>query len=344
MGDVVVPGLVSTIVPVYNRALMLSEAVESVLAQTYRSIEIIVSDDGSTDDTPAVIRALEAAHPGIVRSTRGERRGPGPAREAGRIMARGEFVQYLDSDDLLRPRKFEVQVRALADNPGCGAAYGYICLHRNGRPVDNRPYKWSGRALPTLFPWLLADRWWNTDAPLFRRSVCDAVGPWTSLRWSQDWEYDGRVGALRTQLVHTPEFVCDQRQHDGERQTTPADWSHPDRARARKTFLGLMLAHARRAGVTTDQPEMQHFSRWLFQTARLCGAAGLADDARECFAWAKEAAGPERARQKDFRIYEALARRFGWTRVGRLAFRIDALTKRPPSSSTLPPSWVQHAS
>ena len=160
-------------------------------------------------------------------------------------------------------------MRALDDDPGSGAAYGYICLQRNGRPVDDKPYKWSGRKLTALFPSLLVDRWWNTDAPLFRRSVSDAVGSWTDLRWSQDWEYDGRVGALRTRLVHTPEFVCDQRQHGGERQTTPADWSEPDRARSRKRFLGLMLGHAQRAGVTPDQPEMQHFSRWLFRP-RVC--------------------------------------------------------------------------
>src|SRR4051794_34991926 len=116
-------GLVSTIIPVFNRAGMLREAVASVLPQTYRPIEIIIVDDGSTDDTPQAIRDLERHHP-EVRGLRRSNGGAGLARETGRLEARGEFIQYLDSDDLLLPRKFELQTRALAEQPECGVAYG----------------------------------------------------------------------------------------------------------------------------------------------------------------------------------------------------------------------------
>jgi hypothetical protein len=336
----VVPGLVSTIIPVHNRPALLRKAVESVLAQTYRPLEVIVSDNGSTDETPQVAAALAAQHPESVRCTREERQGPGPAREAGRQLARGEFVQYLDSDDLLRARKFEIQVRALRQRPDCGVAYGYACLRDGDAIARDAPFKWTGRELPELFPWLLVDRWWTTNTPLYRRSVCDAVGPWSDLRWSQDWEYDGRVGALRTKLVHCAEWVCDWRRHPGARQTSPADWREPLRARERKRFLGLLLGHARRAGVTPERPEMQHFSRWLFQTARLCGAAGLPEDAAECFAWAKDAAGPERASRPDFRFYEAGAHAIGWRWMGRLTLAADRFRRRG-GPATLPPSWAQ---
>src|SRR5437667_5508564 len=93
-------GLVSTIIPVYNRTTLLREAVGSVLAQTYRPVEAILVDDGSTDDTPQTCRELAQKYPGEVRVVRGENRGPGLAREQGRQLARGEFIQYLDSDDL----------------------------------------------------------------------------------------------------------------------------------------------------------------------------------------------------------------------------------------------------
>src|SRR5947207_15526114 len=98
-----IDSLVTTIIPVHNRPRLLGEAVASVLAQTYRPIEIIIVDDGSTDDTPAVVDAMAARHPSVVRAIHQPNAGPGAAREAGRRMARGEFIQYLDSDDGLLP-------------------------------------------------------------------------------------------------------------------------------------------------------------------------------------------------------------------------------------------------
>src|SRR5689334_20068405 len=114
--------MVSTIIPVFQRAALLREAVGSVLAQAYRPIEIIVVDDGSTDDTPACAEALADAHPEIS-VVHQPNRGPGAARETGRQRAQGEFIQYLDSDDLLLPGKFEGQVAGLRSRPECGIAY-----------------------------------------------------------------------------------------------------------------------------------------------------------------------------------------------------------------------------
>jgi len=336
-----VNGLVSTVIPVYNRPRMLREAVDSVLAQTYRPVEIIISDDGSTDDSPAVAQELARTHPDEIRFVRKENRGPGPAREAGRQLARGEFIQYLDSDDLLWPRKFEVQVAALRQRPDCGVAYGRSRLVTMEGKVLADPFKWTGRQLPTLFPWLLVDRWWCTHTPLYRRSVCDAVGPWSDLRWSQDWEYDGRVGALGTRLVHCKQFVCDQRQHPGVRQTVSANWLEPFRAKERKRFLGMLFGHAKRAGVTPEYPEMQHFSRWLFMVARRCGAAGLIEDSRECFEWAKEAAGPLRARGCDFRVYAKMARVVGWVLTGRFFCHLDRVCSRKSGRATMKQAWME---
>src|SRR2546428_13477721 len=101
--------LVTTIIPVYNRSLMLKEAASSVLAQTYRPLEIIIVDDGSTDDTPAMCHNLAKQNPDVVRVVTQDNRGPGLAREAGRRVAQGEVIQYLDSDGIIHPRKFELQ-------------------------------------------------------------------------------------------------------------------------------------------------------------------------------------------------------------------------------------------
>ena len=334
----IVPNLVSTVIPVYNRTQMLREAVASVLEQTYRPIEIIAVDDGSTDDTPRVGEELAATHPEVV-FLRKANSGAGPTRELGRLAARGEFIQYLDSDDLLRPQKFEKQVAALRANPECGAAYGWICLHPETGLPQTEPYKASGESRPTLFPWLLADRWWNTDAPLFRRSVCDAVGPWTDLRWSQDWEYDGRVGALGTKLAYVPEFVTDQRQHAGVRQTSAADWMQPDRLRSRMRFLTLMLGHAERAGVTADSPHRQHFTRWVFATARNCAAVGLAPEYRELMELAERSAGDCQAVRRGFLSFRTLCKLLGVRWAGRTLLAAQKL--RSPGKHTLSQSFAK---
>lgn len=331
----IVPHLVSTIIPVRNRRDMIREAIESVLAQTYRPIEIIVVDDGSTDDTPRVLEALASQHPELVVLAR-PHAGPGPSREAGRQVARGEFIQHLDSDDLLLPRKFELQVRALREHPECGAAYGYIRLCPADGPPRPDPFKWTGRELPTLFPWLLVDRWWNTDCPLFRRSVTDAVGPWSDLRYSQDWEYDARIGALGTRLVHCPEFVCEQRLHAGAKQTGHGGWlTPPERVR----FFTSLYRSAVAGGVVADSPEMGHFSRWVFCHARECGSLGDSAAARGCYELACQAAGAPVP--SDLRWYGLVSAGVGWCPTGRLSIWAESIIRRRPSDLTLKQSWME---
>jgi len=314
----IIEGLVSTIIPVYNRPQMLREAVASVLAQTYRPIEVIICDDGSTDGAGEAADELARQHP-EVRVVHNPNRGAGPAREAGRLLARGEFIQYLDSDDLLLPRKFEVQVQALRSHPDCGAAYGFIRLNFGDGRILDKPYKGSGDEIPCLFPRLLIERWWNTNCPLFRRSVCDAVGPWTDLRYSQDWEYDGRVGALKTRLVHCKEYVTEQRQHGGPRQTGHGKWLKPcDRVR----FFRLLLQHARTAGLGAEAPELGFFSRWVFLNARQSAALGDPQAAADLYQLARETAGRPDLKM---RVIGAAARVLGWRVTGRLCAWYDGI-------------------
>src|SRR5262252_6578455 len=131
-----VEGLVSTVIPVHNRPLLLREAVASVLAQTYRPIEVIVVDDGSTDETGREAEALADAH-SEVRAIHRQNGGPGAARETGRLVARGEFIQYLDSDDVLLPTKFELQVAGLRQYGDCAISYGKTRFYAYcDRPAD----------------------------------------------------------------------------------------------------------------------------------------------------------------------------------------------------------------
>jgi len=310
-------GLVSTIIPVYNRAAMLREAVASVVAQTYRPVDIVIADDGSTDDTGAAAEELARRHAPLVRVLRVAHGGPGRAREAARQIARGEFVQHLDSDDLLLPRKFELQVAALRARPECGAAYGWTRLcHPDGR-CEETPWKRSGERIETMFPSMLTLRWWDTPTPLYRRAVIDAAGPWPALAAEEDWAYDCRIAAHGVRLAWVADWVCVVREHREARasgQATPAVLH--DRAAAHL----LMLDAARRAKLDAASDEMQFFARELFHLARQCGAAGLAGDARSL----ADAAGTISA-ARDIRLYRRIAAIIGWRNAGCLAALRDRL-------------------
>jgi glycosyltransferase involved in cell wall biosynthesis len=316
------PDLVSTITPVYNRPALVREAVTCVLTQTYRPIEIVIVDDGSTDDTPAACAALAEGHPDVVRVFRQDNAGPGAARETGRRQSRGEFLQYLDSDDWIHPRKFAAQVAALRASPECGAAYCKTREYYIGEAPSEAASFRTGLRLDTLFPDLLSGRCWQTVTPLFRRSVSDAVGPWSDLRQEEDWEYDARVAALGTRLAWCPEFLADFRHHRGER-AGGGSLQDPQKMRWRYRAHLLIYQHARRAGIGPENPHMRHFARALFLLARQCGAAGLAAEARTLFDLSREASGPQRGRGWDYRAYRAGAALLGWCAAGRLACWAD---------------------
>ena len=112
-------GLVSVIIPTHNRAQIIRRAIESALGQTYPTLEVIVADDGSTDDTKSVV---EGYRPRVV-YIRQANAGVSAARNFGLRHARGEFVAFLDSDDMWRPWKVETQLAALALRPEAGVVW-----------------------------------------------------------------------------------------------------------------------------------------------------------------------------------------------------------------------------
>jgi glycosyltransferase involved in cell wall biosynthesis len=314
----VVTGLVTTIIPVYNRPGLLREAVASVLAQTYRPIEIVIVDDGSTDDTPQVAEGFQAEHPDFVRVLRQPNAGPGVARQVGLETSRGEFIQFLDSDDLLLPRKFELQVAGLQSDPEAGIAYGKIYSRQDGVRLPDAAQH-TGERYRTLFPALLKEPLWPTQAPLYRRSVLDAVGPWPAKKQLEDWEFDAQAGALGIKLHYCDDYVAETRNHD-ETRLCHLWMTDYEAMRDRVGAYVAVLGHAQRAGVARESPEMQQFARSLFWVARNAASRGMSGEARQLFGLAR---GLTLNPGWDYRVFGIAAAVLGWKRAGRLADFID---------------------
>lgn len=314
--------LVSTIMPVYNRPDLLREAIQSVLGQTYRPIEIIIVDDGSTDDTAQAADRLAADHTDEIRVIHQKNTGPGLAREAGRLAARGEFIQYLDSDDILLPEKFELQVAGFKEHLECGVAYGKTKFYRKGGTTSDISWKRTGEKIETMFPSFLQSRWWGTSTPLYRRILTDQAGPWTDLKYEEDWEYDCRIAGIGVQLHYVPEFISEERDHSGAR-LSRGGANEQIKLKHRALAHTLILSHALRAGIAEDTPEMQHFARELFLLSRQCGAAGLTKESEGLFRLSREASGEARGSGWDFRIYGFIAAVVGWAIIGKIACYTD---------------------
>lgn len=175
--------LVSVIVPAYNQGPYLAEAVQSALGQTYPELEVIVVDDGSTDDTPNVAHAFSDPR---VRYLRQENRGLSAARNTGIEASRGPYLTFLDSDDVFLPEKLTLLVGELTSHPRAGLAAGMAlpineCGERIGRPFD--------RGLPEEGAHLLLGNPLHVGSILLRRSWQERVGVFDeSLPSYEDWD------------------------------------------------------------------------------------------------------------------------------------------------------------
>ena len=203
--------LVSVIIPTHNRAALVVEAIDSVLRQTYAQLEVLVVDDGSTDETPEVLRQQAQKDP-RVRFVRHENRGVAAARNTGLSHARGELIGFCDSDDVLLSRKLERQVAYLADHPEAGMVYSDVRLIRDGQ-VETASY-FSERAPREgwVFPDLLERNFIPNVSILARKAGMETAGRFNeSLRSSEDYDFWLRFCQL-FQVGYLPEVLVDVRQ------------------------------------------------------------------------------------------------------------------------------------
>lgn len=176
--------LVSVVIPTYNRRRHLVEAIESVLAQTYQPLELIVVDDGSTDGTQEAL----SGYGDRVRVLRQENRGPSAARNWGIAHASGAFVAMLDSDDLWHPRKIEKQMAVMQEKPEVGLVFCRLTHldQTTGRSSINRyPPDLRG----DLRRRLLERNYIANSSVLVRKACFEKVGGYDeTMKWAEDWD------------------------------------------------------------------------------------------------------------------------------------------------------------
>jgi glycosyltransferase involved in cell wall biosynthesis len=125
---------ISVVIPTYNRASFFKEAIDSVLSQTFRDFELIVVDDGSTDETPELL----LSYGNKIKVIKKANKGPSAARNRGIKAAKGEWIAFLDSDDVWKPDKLEKQVQFIKDNPDIKICQTEEIWIRNGKRVNPR--------------------------------------------------------------------------------------------------------------------------------------------------------------------------------------------------------------
>lgn len=247
-------GRVSVVIPVLNSEQFLGEAIASVLIQGEELLEIVVVDDGSTDGSAAA--AERFGDP--VQVIRQSNRGPAAARNRGLAAARGDYIAFLDADDLYSPDKFALQVPRLDRHPEVDIVIGQLShshLQDGGAdPVfaaqsDNlrslQMTNWSGwNGLPSF------------TTGIFRRRVFEQVGlPDESMLLAEDWDWFLRARETGAVLLLHRHVVLNYRQHQGNITRDREAAAH-----ATLQAIGRSLARRRRFGdAATPLPPLSAF-------------------------------------------------------------------------------------
>jgi GT2 family glycosyltransferase len=208
--------LVTIIIPCYNYGWLLAETLDSVLGQTYPHWECIIIDDGSTDTTSAVAQAYQKRD-SRFRYYYQANAGMSAARNHGLAIAKGNFVQFLDADDLLVPTKLCVQTSYLRATPDADLVYGDVRYFRHGAPTihsrsfDMKNDTWMAKVHgndEALLNTVVEKNIMVMNAPLIRMEMLRRIGNFSEdLRAMEDWEFWVRcaVGGVKFHYDATPD-------------------------------------------------------------------------------------------------------------------------------------------
>lgn len=193
---------VSAIIPVYNGEVFLKEAFESIRQQDYQPLEIIIVDDGSTDET----KEIAATFGNEVRYIYQPNSGLPATRNKGVKMARGDIVAFLDVDDLWSKDKLRLQVGLLKDSPTADMVLGYTQIMMLSGIIDG---------IHVFKEWAAPILAMSLGGGIFRRSIFDKIGLFDETqRYCDDWDWFMRARELGIEMVVHKEVVQLYRRHD----------------------------------------------------------------------------------------------------------------------------------
>lgn len=252
------PGLVSVIVPTYNREKYILETLDSVYAQTYRPIELIVVDDGSTDSSQDIVETWIDQHRSEgfdAKYILQENQGAPVARNRGTLESSGEFIQYLDSDDTLDKHKIENQARLLIEDNSLDLVNG--STFKMDKPNEPTFYLNKDFSSEESLQFCITGECgaFCTPTALFARKLIARTGPWDdALKCLQDVDYGGRVFSCNPSMKYCVESKSYLRSSEEERNQISFAFSkkkHDDRyfkSRSRQLLTLYKLSNDQYSG------------------------------------------------------------------------------------------------
>lgn len=181
--------MVSVIIPTYNRGDRIIQSVKSVLSQSYKAFELIVVDDGSTDNTEEVIKALKDSRIRYVKKKNG---GAASARNYGVACAKYDIIAFQDSDDIWRPNKLEIQLKAM-ENTGADVVFCRFERHNYASDKGGTSIRPTMHAGMLSFDEIAAESIVSTQTVMAKKKVMEALPFDETLRKMEDYEWAVRA-------------------------------------------------------------------------------------------------------------------------------------------------------